>query len=416
MIPWIRGQKRKLRELRPYEKNPRLKDEEGYALLEKSLDEIGMAQDLNITQEGTVLSGHRRVEALKAKFGPDHEVDVIIAGRPLSDEEMKAVVIWLNKAIAGQWDMDFIEENWEAEGYGRFGFQEPNLENSGAQPDDQVPDAAAGAESCTGAIWELGRHVLMCGDATNSEDVQNLMGGEQADLVFTDPPYNVNYEGEGKETARKIENDNLDEDSFRSFLKAAFVNMREASKESAALYTCYASSTHREFEDALNFAGFEVKNQIIWVKLVATMGWGDYRWKHEPIFYAHQKGCPINFYGDRCQYTEWTQEKTDAQLLEMVKKMIEKEEKGGTTVWRFNREREKLPHPTVKPVALIINALKNSSRPGDSVLDLFGGSGSTLIACEKTKRKAYLMEMDAKYCQIIVKRWEDFTLLKARKR
>lgn len=183
-------------------------------------------------------------------------------------------------------------------------------------------------------------------------------------------------------------------------------------KREAALYCCYASRTHREFEDALNANGFEVRNQIIWVKKVASMGWGDYRWKHEPILYCHQNESKMNFYGDRKQYTEWTEELSDEELLKQVKKMVEKDEAGGSTVWRLHREM-KYDHPTQKPIKLVSIAVRNSSKRGDIVLDLFGGSGSTLIACEELNRTCYTMELDPKYVDVIIKRYETLTKEKA---
>jgi DNA modification methylase len=231
-------------------------------------------------------------------------------------------------------------------------------------------------------------------------------------MVFTDPPYNVNYSGRGKETSNKIENDNQTEEAFRLFLEKAFENYKSILKPEGGVYVCYASRTHREFEDSLNKANFEVRNQIIWVKLVASMGWGDYRWKHEPIFYCHQKDSKLEFYGDRKQYTQWDEERTDEQLLRMLKSEIKKQEDGGSTVWRFGREFN-YKHPTQKPVQMITKGILNSSKQNDLVADLFLGSGATLIACEKTKRICYGMELLPRYCDLIIKRYEDYTGNKA---
>ena len=231
-------------------------------------------------------------------------------------------------------------------------------------------------------------------------------------MVFTDPPYNVNYSGQGKDTSTTIQNDNLTEEAFRKLLEGAFENYRATIKSTAGVYVCYASRTHREFEDALNHENFEVRNQIIWVKILASMGWGDYRWKHEPILYCHLKGNSVDFYGDRRQYTEWKEEKNDRQLLKIIKGMIEKQEQGNSTVWRFNREFN-YKHPTQKPVQMIMKAVFNSSKENDIISDFFLGSGSTLIAAEKTGRICYGMEIDPKYVDVIIKRWESFTEKKA---
>lgn len=197
----------------------------------------------------------------------------------------------------------------------------------------------------------------------------------------------------------------MDEANFRVMLSAWFANYNRHLKDDGALYCCYASRTHREFEDALNANNFEVRNQIIWVKKVASMGWGDYRWKHEPILYCHKKGSSISFYGDRKQYTEWSEEPTDAELLNAIKKQVEKDESGASTVWRLHREM-KYDHPTQKPLKLVSIAIRNSSKRGDIVLDLFGGSGSTLIASHQLERTCYTCELDEKYVDVIIKRYE----------
>jgi DNA modification methylase len=207
-------------------------------------------------------------------------------------------------------------------------------------------------------------------------------------------------------------NDNMAETDFRKFLTGAFATMKECTTPNAPAYVCYASRTHREFEDALNANDYEVRNQIIWVKAVASMGWGDYRWKHEPILYCHKRGESVQFYGDRCQYTEWSEKLSDEELLARTKQLLEKEKNGATTVWRLGRDRD-YEHPTQKPTKLIKIAIRNSTKHGEIVLDLFGGSGSTLIACEETGRKARLVELDPIYCDVIVKRWEEFTGKKA---
>ena len=253
----------------------------------------------------------------------------------------------------------------------------------------------------------------MCGSATEHEDMQRLMDGAQADMIFVDPPYNIDYAGRGKNTSNKIAGDNQTEADFRKFLETIFRELGEFSKSRAALYCSYASRTHREFEDTLNAAGWEVRNQIIWVKTVASMGWGDYRWKHEPIFYCHKKDMATEFYGDRTNYTEWKEELSDEALLRKFKEIMEKDEtEGQTTVWRVKRE-VNYKHPTQKPVQLIKIALANSSRPGEIVLDTCGGSGSTLMAAELISRRAYLMEIDPRYVDVIIERWETFTGKKA---
>ena len=231
-------------------------------------------------------------------------------------------------------------------------------------------------------------------------------------MIWVDPPYNVNYAGRGKDTSNHIKNDNMAEADFRVMLTAWFAGLKHAAKAESPMYCCYASRTHREFEDALNENGYEVRNQIIWVKKVASMGWGDYRWKHEPILYCHQKDTVMPFFGDRKQYTEWSEEMTDEELLKMIKKNIEKEELGDSTVWRLHREM-KYDHPTQKPIKLVSIAIRNSSKRDDVVIDFFGGSGSCMVACEQLNRTNYTMEIDPKYVDVIIKRFEILTGVKA---
>jgi DNA modification methylase len=231
-------------------------------------------------------------------------------------------------------------------------------------------------------------------------------------MVFTDPPYNVDYSGKGKNTSNKILNDNMSEDIFRTFLTDTFASYRTAMKDDGAIYVCYASRTHREFEDALNANGFKVKAQIIWVKTQASFGWADYRWKHEPILYCSVEGKKVPFYGDRKQVTEWATKPTDAELLRVARQALEEEKREGTTVWKLSREQGYL-HPTQKPLELIEIALKNSTQKGDKVLDLFGGSGSTLMACQQMERINFTMELDPKYVDVVKARWEKFTGLEA---
>ena len=233
--------------------------------------------------------------------------------------------------------------------------------------------------SQAGDIWLLGKHRVLCGSATDLRAVEQLMAGENADLVFTDPPYNVDYE---RYTADKltIQGDQMAPEDFARFLKSAFISYRELIKSGGSIYVCHASSVQREFQGALEAAGFAVRCQIIWAKNTFAWGFGRYKFQHEPIFYCHVSGQSDAWYGDKSQSTLWQEKKPEANRL----------------------------HPTMKPVELIERALINSSKAGDCVVDLFGGSGSTLIACERRGRNARLAELDPKYVDVIVKRWQDY--------
>lgn len=405
---------RKTSQLIPYEKNAKKHPKKQIAQVAESIKQFGFRQPIVIDSKNVVVIGHARLEA--AKLLGLAEVPVHLADN-LTDVQIKALRLADNKLNESKWDLDLaIEELKEIDAAGLgmeiTGFERDLLHD--LSDEDQVPPLPEVAESKLGDIYELGNNRVMCGSATSKDDVTKLMNGKLADMIFTDPPYNVNYSGRGKNTSNTIKNDNQDEQSFRKFLTEAFHRYVESSKNEAGMYCCYASSTHREFEDSLNEAAYEVKNQIIWVKLVASMGWGDYRWKHEPILYCHKRSAKINFYGDRSQYTVWEDEPTDEQILKRAKAMLTKEESGGSTVWRLNRDRA-YDHPTQKPLKLCEIAIKNSSQRGGLVIDFFGGSGSTLIAAEELGRHCYAMELDPRYVDVIVKRWENWTGQKAKK-
>lgn len=403
-----------IKSLKQAEYNPRKMSDKEVKDLTESIRKFGLVEPIVVNKhkgrENVVVGGHQRLKiAISEGF---KEMPVVYVD--LNERSERELNLRLNKNL-GQWDWDMLA-NFEQEELLNVGFDNQEIEKMiGYDPDekdDEVPEVPQEPKAKLGDIYQLGRHRIMCGDSTKKEDVERLMNGQKANMVFTDPPYNVNYSGRGKETNNTIENDNLEEEEFRIFLRKVFENYKDNCKENTPLYCCYASKTHREFEDELNKNNWEVINQIIWVKLVASMGWGDYRWKHEPIFYCRQKGSSLEFYGDRREYTEWKEEKNNEQLLIMLKSMIKKEEDGNSTVWRFHRD-SNYKHPTQKPIDLITKAIKNSSQQENIVLDLFLGSGSTLIACEKTNRICYGMELEPKYIDVIIKRYEDYTGKKA---
>lgn len=401
-----------IEKLKPAEYNPRVWTEAARKALTASLDEFGFMQPLVVNtapgRNGIVVGGNFKLD-IATKRGLT-ELPVVLVHLTLAKE--KELNLRLNKN-QGEFDLDLLKEFDPAMLYD-VGFDSKELDKiyKGDGEDDFDADAevAAIVEPTTklGDIFQLGRHKLMCGATGDGQATKKLMGGVQADMVFTDPPYNVNYAGRGANTSNTIKNDNMSEEDFRKNLGTWFADYYAFTKSEAPLYCCYASRTHREFEDALNANGYEVRNQIIWVKKVASMGWGDYRWKHEPMFYCFKRGQSLEFYGDRKQYTEWTEEPSDEELLKTLRAQVKKDEEGGSTVWRLARE-QKYDHPTQKPIKLVSIAIRNSSKRDDVVLDLFGGSGSTLIAADQLNRKCYTMELDPKYCDVIIKRWEKLT-------
>jgi len=295
-----------------------------------------------------------------------------------------------------------------------------------------------------GDIWILGTHRLMCGDSTERKDVGRLMDGARADMVFTDPPYGVAYTGGDGKDWDMIKGDDLQGDDLQKFLVAAFRNLVNYTEDYAPFYIWHGTSTRKEFEFAMTAAGLIEKQYLIWVKNNFNMGHQDYHNAYEPCFYAKKTGQVTQFYGDRTNTTAWraalrtgtgtettvkgglvitdgsggqlyiTEKPPKSKKLRTVRldenaTVTLCNEQGNGTVWEIARDKDTYEHPTQKPTELATRALENSSKPGNIVLDLFGGSGTTLIASEQTQRRAYLMELDEQYCDVIVRRWEKFT-------
>ena len=292
--------------------------------------------------------------------------------------------------------------------------------------EDIPPDVPEEAKSHLGEIYQLGNHRLMVGDSTDTKQVEALMNGTEADLVVTDPPYNVAIVGGShalspeerlKRGGKTIANDKMSSDDFFDFLSKAFANLQMALKPGGAFYVWYASSEHINFESALLANELKSREQLIWNKNTFTFGRSDYQWKHEPCLYGWKEGAGHYFTNDRTQSTVLDDEAIDFdklkkdEAIELLKRIFSEEVP--TTIIDENRPNKADLHPTMKPIKLIARLIKNSSRPGESVLDLFGGSGSTLIACEQLDRKCFMMEYDPKYADVIIERWEAFTGEKA---
>jgi DNA modification methylase len=375
----------------PYARNARTHSEAQIAQLAASIREFGFVVPILVDSGGGIIAGHGRQLAAR-KLGMT-EVPVILLDH-LTENQKRAFILADNRlAEAAGWDEEMLRLELAALSEAEFdmsltGFEEEELEQflekedggTGLTDEDAAPEPPEQPTSRPGDLWILGDHRVLCGDATDADGVDRLMGTDRADLVFTDPPYNVDYEGY-TEDRLKIQGDRMSEDDFRAFLLNTFLSYRRLVKPEASLYVCHASSTQREFQNAMEAAEFRVRCQIIWAKNTFAWGWGRYKFQHEPIFYAHVADEKDEWYGDKSQSTLWTEDKPAANRL----------------------------HPTMKPIELIDRALVNSSRQGDVVADLFGGSGSTLIACERRARKARLIEIDARYCDVIVRRWQEYT-------
>jgi DNA modification methylase len=286
--------------------------------------------------------------------------------------------------------------------------------NSEPPDADEAPALPAKAKTKRGDIFTLDGHRLMCGDATAAADMGALMGKDRARLVFTDPPYGVSYPGVAGNETEQIKNDELRGSKLQDFLQAAFECMFKFTIANPALYIFHASVNQRQFETALNHAKFQVKQQLIWNKGM-ILSRSDYHWAHEPIFYAIKAGKNCEWYGDRTGKTVLNLHPADVakltkeQMKDMLKALL-----NNTTDWEFKRDSVvTYQHPMQKPVVLASLALKNNSMPGDIVLDSFGGSGSTLMACQIMDRRCRTMELDEKYCDVIIGRWEKHTGKKA---
>lgn len=401
-------EQRSLSGIKPYGKNAKKHTDEQVRQVAASIQEFGFNQPIVVDTEGTIIVGHGRYAAahyLGLETVPVLELD-------LTEEQARSYRLADNKLNESPWDMELVIQELK-------GLSMPMLDLTGfsrslvlSNPDrdDHVPAVPASSKSSKGDIYELGAHRIMCGDSTKEEDFAALMKGQKADMVFTDPPYNVNYSGSGKNTSSGIMNDKMEDARFRDFLTDAFKQLRATTKEGAGMYIFHSPTTQAIFEEAMRANNIEIITQLIWNKPSGGLGMGAYRPKHEPFFYAGAKGQTPQFYGDRTNTTVIDFQKTDQQLLNWAKKQRQAEKDGKTTVWTMKREPVgDYVHPTQKPVELIQYALNNSSKVEDIVLDPFLGSGSTLIACTKTNRVCYGMELDPRYVDVIVERWVEYT-------
>lgn len=438
-------EKRKLADLRPAEYNPRKRltpDDPEYIQIKNSLQEFGYADPIVINTDGTIIKGHQRRNVMM-DLGYT-EAEVIVIDIPDKEKE-KALNIALNK-ITGKWDNAILKDllvELDLNGYDFTvtGFERPELEDliqaldvpPEAVDDDFNPDEVAAEiaepESKTGDIWILGRHRLMCGDATDPNDVSRLMAGAKLDLVITDPPYNVDYGAktefleeylgqEGTRTNSTIQNDKMDALSFYSFLLAAFQNFNDAMCPGAAIYVFHAESTGLQFRQAYADAGLKMAQCLIWEKNTFVLGRQDYQWRHEPILYGWKEGAAHYFINDRTQDTVILEDTKDLkdmkkqELLAILDKIL-KDYKDQTTVHFEPKPSRNALHPTMKPLPLVGRLMNNSSKPGWAVGDFFGGSGSTLMAAEQLGRSAFIMECDPRNVDVIIRRWEEYTGQKA---
>jgi site-specific DNA-methyltransferase (adenine-specific) len=379
--------------LTPYENNPRQNDD-AVAAVAESIRQFGFRQPIVVDGAGVIVIGHTRWRA--AKHLGMIEVPVHVA-EGLSPDQVRALRIADNKtAEIAEWDIDKLGIELKAlDGsnldldLNLLGFDQEELDRlldpgvkGGLTDPDQVPAVPDAGQSLTqpGDLWVLGDHRLLCGDSSEPDHLARLMDGEQADLLLTDPPYNVAYEG-GTDAAMTIANDDMDDASYRKFLVATLGCAVAVLRPGGAFYCWHADSGGLTVRGACADIGLTVRQCLIWVKSSLVLGRQDYQWKHEPCLYGWKDGAGHTWLSDRSQ----------------------------TTVLEFDKPARNGEHPTMKPVPLFVYLVRNSCAPSGIVLDPFGGSGTALIAAEQTGRRARLMELDPRYCDVIVKRWEQFT-------
>ena len=374
-----------LKKIKQYEKNPR-KNDEAVGPVAESIKEFGFKCPIILDKDNVIVAGHTRYKA--AKRLKLKEVPCIVAD-DLTEEQIKAFRLADNKVgEIAEWDFDLLNMELESISFdmSSFGFNILNEEEKEIEEDEyDLEEKLKNIEepkSKYGDIYQLGNHRLMCGDSTKIEDVEKLMNGVKVDLLITDPPYNVNYEGGN---GLKIKNDNMDNDNFRKFLTDAFSTADSVMKEGAVFYIWHADSEGYNFRGACFDNNWKVRQCLIWNKNSMVMGRQDYHWKHEPCLYGWKDGASHLWASDRKQ----------------------------TTILDFDKPTKNAEHPTMKPVKLFDYQIKNNTKKDDIVLDLFGGSGTTLIACEQNGRISYNMELDPKYVDVIIDRWEALTGEKA---
>lgn len=372
-----------INKLIPYVNNARTHNAQQINKLRSSLREFGFINPVIIDRDFNVIAGHGRIMA--AKEEGINEVPCVFVDY-LTEAQKKAYILADNRmAMDAGWDEELLKVEIEALQAEDFdlsltGFDESELAgffdtSDDAKDDDFDVDAELEKPPVTksGDLWLLGNHRLLCGDSTREESYTLLMNGKKANLVVTDPPYNVNYQG----TAGKIKNDNLENDKFYQFLFDAFTGMEKAMADDASIYVFHADTEGLNFRKAFADAGFYLSGTCIWKKQSLVLGRSPYQWQHEPCLFGWKKNGKHQWYSDRKQ----------------------------TTIWEFDKPKKNGDHPTMKPVPLIAYPIKNSSMSNCIVLDPFGGSGSTLIACEQINRICHTIELDEKYCDVIVKRY-----------
>lgn len=370
----------KLSEIKRNPNNPRVIKDDKFLKLKKSIEEFPKMMKLRpmvINSDNVVLGGNMRLKALSDLGYKEIPDEWVKRADELTEDEQRRFIIADNVGF-GEHDWDMLKADWDVEELAEWGLDMPDwvepeqLEASEDNFDTTPPEEP---KTVLGDLYEIGEHRLLCGDSTQTDTFEKLMGGDLADMVVTDPPYNVAYEGK-TEDALTIKNDSMGNDEFYKFLYDFYSALTSAVKKGGAIYVWHASSEVINFGKAMVDAGWLLKQQLIWVKNTMVMGRQDYQWNHEPCLYGWLAGGSHKWYSDRKQ----------------------------TTVIKWDKPQRNGEHPTMKPVGLFGYQIENSSKIGDLVIDAFGGSGTAMVACEQLKRKARVIEYDPKYCDVIVNR------------
>jgi site-specific DNA-methyltransferase (adenine-specific) len=405
----------------PYTQNPR-KNDDAVNIVKKSLKEFGFQQPLVLDKSHEIVVGHTRYSAAK-KLGLS-EIPCIVADY-LTEDQIKAYRIMDNKSAEySKWNtdlltkeiIDLLESDYDISltGFTQNELKDmdinidlDDLASQGLSDEDDIPEINQEYISKLGDVWIMGEHRLMCGDSTDKKTVETLMNGKRADMVFTDPPYNVAVE----QSAGTIMNDDMSAEDFKEFLHETYKRYYENMKLGAVIYVAHSEAERASFTKEFTDAGFKLAQNLIWNKQHAVISRQDYNWKHEPILYGWKEGAGHYYCQDFTQTTV-IENKPDYnrmeknELIEVIKKMTEN---FTATVIDFDKPNKSELHPTMKPVGLVQRLIQNSSKQDWLVLDLFGGAGSTLIASVKAKRKCYMMELDPRFSDVIVKRWQKYT-------
>ena len=393
-VEWT-TEKRLIKDLKFHPKNPRLITKDQLDQLKKSLRKFNYVETVVINLDNTILAGHMRVKAMKSMRKGKKEIDVRVPNRMLTPDEAEEYLIRSNKNT-GEWDWEILANEFDSDKLFDWGFTEDELkvkkESDEAVDDGYEEDPPEEPKTKLGDLYELGPHRLLCGSATSHEDILKLTDDETVDLVLTDPPYNVAYTG-GTNEKLTIQNDNMSSEDFGAFLRDFYVNAFSALKEGAGIYVFHADSEGEKFRKYFRECGLKLTQCLIWLKNSLVMGRQDYHWQHEPCLFGGKEYTdhdPVLYGWKEGEKHKWYNNRKQTTLL------------------KFDRPTRNKEHPTMKPIPMLGYLITNSTKAGDCVMDMFLGSGSTLIAAEQLGRRCVGTELDPKYCDVIVDRYRKY--------